>query len=201
VSPAGPAAALTRERIVRSATELIEEGGYAAASVAAVAERAGLAAGALYYHFPSKVDLFLEVFRTAGDAELHAMQASAAAEHEDFDARFAAVITTYATSALGNPRLAWALVHEPVDPLLDAERLAWRRRYRNEMAKLLESGIEAGEIDAHDPDFAAAAVVGAIAESLVGPLSPLSGDAYDEAEIVGELVDFCRRALGASKAR
>jgi AcrR family transcriptional regulator len=35
----------TRERLVRAATEVIESGGYAAASVAAVAERAGVAAG------------------------------------------------------------------------------------------------------------------------------------------------------------
>ena len=37
----------TRERLLAAAQELIEEGGYGAASVAAIAERAGVAAGTL----------------------------------------------------------------------------------------------------------------------------------------------------------
>ena len=44
----------TRERLLRSAQELIEEGGYGAASVIAIAERAGVASGTLYRHFASK---------------------------------------------------------------------------------------------------------------------------------------------------
>jgi AcrR family transcriptional regulator len=55
----------TRERLLSAAVELLEEGGYAAASVAAIAERGGVSAGALYRHFPSKAELFVEVFRTS----------------------------------------------------------------------------------------------------------------------------------------
>src|SRR5207253_4142011 len=69
----------TRERLVRSAREGIEEGGYAGASVIAIAERAGVAAGTLYRHFPSKAELFVEVFRAAGDEVLAAMEEAAAA--------------------------------------------------------------------------------------------------------------------------
>ena len=36
------------------------------------------------------------------------------------------VLATFARRALRNPRLAWALIAEPVDPLVDAERLAYR---------------------------------------------------------------------------
>ena len=66
--------ASTRERLLAAAQELIEEGGYGAASVAAIAERTGVAAGTLYRHFDSKQELFVEVFRSrvrprgAGDA-------------------------------------------------------------------------------------------------------------------------------------
>ncbi|HYC57136.1 MAG TPA: helix-turn-helix domain-containing protein, partial [Candidatus Binatia bacterium] len=52
----------TRERLVEAARQLLEEGGYAAASVQAIAARTGVAAGAMYRHFPSKADLFVEVF-------------------------------------------------------------------------------------------------------------------------------------------
>ena len=44
----------TRERLLRAAQELIEEGGYSAASVLAIAGRAGVAAGTLYRHFPNR---------------------------------------------------------------------------------------------------------------------------------------------------
>jgi AcrR family transcriptional regulator len=47
----------TRERLLRAAREVLERGGYATASVMAIAERAGVSAGALYRHYPSKAEL------------------------------------------------------------------------------------------------------------------------------------------------
>ena len=44
------------------------------ASVIAIAERAGVAAGTLYRHFSSKEELFVEVFRLVGDRELQAIR-------------------------------------------------------------------------------------------------------------------------------
>jgi AcrR family transcriptional regulator len=55
----------TRERIVAAALDQLAEGGYASATVQAVARRAGVATGSVYRHFPSKADLFTEVFRRA----------------------------------------------------------------------------------------------------------------------------------------
>ena len=54
----------TRERLLAAAQELIEEGGYGAATVVAIADRAGVAAGTLYRHFTSKEELFVELFRS-----------------------------------------------------------------------------------------------------------------------------------------
>jgi len=71
--PAAPPDATTRERLIHAARKLLEDGGYAAASVQAIAERAGLAAGAMYRHFPSKAELFVEVFRDAAKRDLAAM--------------------------------------------------------------------------------------------------------------------------------
>lgn len=42
-----------RERLLRAAAELIAERGWAAVSTRVVAERAGVAAGLVHYHFPS----------------------------------------------------------------------------------------------------------------------------------------------------
>ena len=99
--------------------------------------------------------------------------------------------------ALRHRRLAWALLYEPVDPLVDAERLVYRRTYCRHMAGLLRQAIAAGEIPEQNVELSAAAVVGAIAESLVGPLSPVGGQITADEDIVAWLVRFCRRSVGA----
>jgi len=168
-----PSAGSTRERLVRAARTLLEDGGYAAASVQAIAEGAGVAAGALYRHFPSKAELFVEVFRDAAKRDLAAM--GEAASSGGCVERLEAAVATFARRALRHRRLAWALVYEPVDPLVDAERLVYRREYCRHMAALLREGIAAGELPDQNAELSAAAVVGAIAESLVGPLAPIAG--------------------------
>jgi AcrR family transcriptional regulator len=193
------ATAPTRERLLRSAQALIEEGGYGAATVIAIAERAGVAAGTLYRHFPSKEELFVEVFRSVCDREVRAMRSAAeampaAASHVD---RLEAVLSTFAERALRRPRLAWALIAEPVDPLVDAERLAYRERYRALTAEALSAGIAAGELPEQNVDLTAAALVGGCGEALVGPLSPLAGRTPSAPEILSALRTFVRRAAGA----
>jgi AcrR family transcriptional regulator len=188
-------AAGTRERLLAAAAAVIEEGGFGAASVAAIAVRAGVAAGTLYRHFPSKAELFVEVLRAATRRELAAMSA-AVATAEDFAGRFEAAVATWADRALRNRRLAWALVYEPVDALVDAERLAYRREYTASMAKLLRAGVASGAIREQDVDLAAAAVVGVIAETLVGPLSPVGTARGSERRTVAAIVALCRRVIG-----
>jgi AcrR family transcriptional regulator len=190
----------TRERLLRSAQSLIEEGGYGAAAVIAIAERAGVAAGTLYRHFASKEELFVEVFRTVCDREVEAMRAAAQAtgpeaSHVD---RLETVLATFAERALRRPRLAWALIAEPVDPLVDAERLAYRERYSALTAQALEAGIAAGELPAQNVELTAAALVGGCGEALVGPLSPLAAAQPSRGEILEALQTFVRRAVGAS---
>jgi AcrR family transcriptional regulator len=138
---------------VQATREILEAGGYGAASVQAIADRAGFAAGALYRHFPSKAELVVEVFREAAKRDLVAMRE--AGSSGSCLERLEAAVATFAGRALANRRLAWALVYEPVDPLVDAERLVFRREYCRQMAGLLRQGIAAGEIPAQDADLSA----------------------------------------------
>lgn len=194
-APAGRGTA-TRARLLDAAMELTAEGGYSSASVAAIAERAGVSAGALYRHFPSKVDLFSELFRAMAERELTAMHAAAAEAGSHLE-RLDAVLTTYATRALSHPRLSWALVYEPVDPRLDAHRLESRTVYREQMSALIAAAIDAGELPGQDPGTSAAAVVGAMAEALLSPTSPPARASTPDPELVGRVVALCRRAVGA----
>jgi AcrR family transcriptional regulator len=189
----------TRERLLRSAQELIEEDGYAAASVVAISQRTGVAAGTMYRHFASKEELFVELFRSVCDREVRAGQAAAAALPPSATAveHMTTVVATFAERALRNPRLAWALIAEPVDPLVDAERLAYRRRYSELVAHAIRQAIEAGEIPDQDANLTAAALVGGCGEALVGPLSPVAGSRPPVPEMLEALRTFVRRAVGA----
>jgi AcrR family transcriptional regulator len=186
----------TRERLLAAARELIEAGGYGSASVVAIAERTGVAAATLYRHFPSKEELFLEVFRDVCAGEQRAMAAAADEAGPGAVARLEALLATFARRALHNPRLAWALLAEPVDPLVDAERLEYRRRYAEAIERELRAGIAAGEIPEQDMALTAAALVGGCGEALVGPLSSVA----DADEVVSSIRLFVRRAVGAAMA-
>jgi AcrR family transcriptional regulator len=188
----------TRARLLRAGVEVLEAGGYAAASVAAIADRAGVAAGTLYRHFPSKAELFVELFRAIGDAELVAMQDAASASRSAAE-ELEAVIGTFAGRALSRPRLAWALVYEPLDSLVDAERLRYRRDYAARLAAFVRERVDAGELPDQDPDTTAAALIGGIVEALVSPLSPVAGGNADPDAVIVALASFCRRAVGAQE--
>src|SRR4051812_37249713 len=95
--------AATRSHIVAAARELIAYGGYREAQVAAVAARAGVATGTVSRYFPSKADLFAEVFRTVSQREVEAARSAAEAAATNgaaATARLRAAIETFCRRAL-----------------------------------------------------------------------------------------------------
>lgn len=60
---ASPAPATTRDQILRTALDLFRVQGYDATSLRQIAERLGLTKAALYYHFPAKEHLVVELTR------------------------------------------------------------------------------------------------------------------------------------------
>ncbi len=190
----------TRLRITIAARELIAEGGYVAAQVAPVADRAGVAVGTVYRHFPSKSDLFAEVFREASQHEVDAMRIAMEGVSGRATDRVAVGIEAFARRALRGRRLAWALLAEPVDPAVEAERLHFRHSYRDLMAGVIAEGIEAGELPDQDVDATAAALIGAVGEAMVGPLSPTTTHRGDSDALIASLINFCTRAIGEEPA-
>ena len=192
-----------RERIVAAAREQVGEGGYASASVQAIARRAGVATGSVYRHFPSKAALFAEVFRRASQRELDLVIALTANEELRPSERVAAAVEAFSRRALAGPTMAYALLAEPVDPVVEAERLRFRRGYRDAFKRALEDGIAAGEFREHDAELAAAAIVGALGEALLGPLSPASNGRSEPKHhdaLVANLVQFCLNATTKENA-
>jgi AcrR family transcriptional regulator len=185
--------AAARERIVDAALAQLAEGGYASASVVAVARRAGVATGTVYRHFPSKSDLFAEVFRRASQREVDVLR-SMTERSEPVTHRLAAWVEAFVRRALAEPVRAYALIAEPVDAAVDAERLTFRRAYADLFARALSDGVQAGQIPPLDAELTSAAIVGALAEALVGPLQRREAGAD---ALVAGLQTFVLRSVGA----
>ena len=190
-----------RERIVEAARRLVAEGGFREAQVAAVAAAAGVATGSVYRHFPSKADLLREVMTRVVEREFAVVRQIAEADGPAA-ARLADAVRAFAARALRGPRLAYAMLAEPVDPEIEAARLEWHRAYGRVFEGLLREGMAAGELRAQDPRLAAACLVGAFMDALVGPLSPDAatlGEAGRERVVEG-IVAFCLGAVGGEAA-
>lgn len=188
--------AAARERVAEAALEQLAEGGYASASVVTVARRAEVATGSVYRHFPSKADLFAEVFRRASQREVDVLLAIANRSGSVRE-RLAAWVEAFVRRALAEPVRAYALIAEPVDPAVEAERLAFRRAYADLFASALREGMDTGELPRLDADLTAAAIVGALAEALVGPLA--RQDTGADALVAG-LQTFVLRSVGTAEA-
>jgi AcrR family transcriptional regulator len=197
-------AAAVRERIVAAALDQLAEGGYASASMVTVARRAGVATGSVYRHFPSKADLFAEAFRRASQREVDVL-VELGHRSMPVGERLAAWVDAFVHRALAEPVRAYALIAEPVDPAVEAERLTFRRAYADLFARALREGMASGDLPDADPELTAAAIVGALAEALLGPLarrtaspggsSPASP--RDAAALTAGLQSFVLSATGA----
>ena len=113
----------------------------------------------------------------------------------------AAAIATFATRALRNRRLAWAVIAEPVDADTDAVRqgyrmaLAGRDREPHPSRDRWRPSAGAGR------GAAAPALLGAMLEGLIGPLAPRRCDDPARArEAVQTLMLFALRGLGVVDA-
>lgn len=182
-----------RAAILDAAVEQLADQGYAGCSVAAVAARAGVATGSVYRHFSGKVELVVELFAEVVNHEVSAVR-RAGQQSGSAEQRVNAVLETFAHRALKKPRQAYALLAEPVDAPVEEQRLVFRRAYRDMLARLVSEGVQAGQLPAQDAELTAAALVGATAEILIGPLT--SGSTT----VIAELRQFTMRALGANDA-
>jgi len=195
-----------RQRILECAHARVAQGGFASLTMQALAEDVGIATGSLYRHFGGKGELAAEVFSNACRVEVDALAAILRAPGRPAR-RLAAGLEQFAARAWHSRRLAFALIAEPVDPEVDEQRLLYREAYAELFVDLLEEGVRAGEFRVEQVNLVAACLVGAIAEALVGPLSPPARAARDAglpaADLAGvsqTLITFCLRAVGAPES-
>ncbi|MCX3058831.1 TetR/AcrR family transcriptional regulator [Streptomyces beihaiensis] len=187
-----------RERLVACATTVVAEVGWAQASVTAVADAAGIAAGSVYQHFPSKAALAVEVFRRAAGREVEVLGQVVHGSGDPVE-RLESAVRVFARRALENRGLAHALLAAPAEPAVGAERLVFRRRYRELFAEVVREGMAAGLLPPQDGEITAAALTGAVGEVLVDPLAAHDADATDV--LLAELTAMALRCAGARPGR
>ena len=180
-----------RARILAAARHLVAEGGWRHAHVATVAANAGVATGTVYRYFPSKVELFAEVLANVSRRERDVVAAIVNGDGTPA-VRLKGAVKAFAKRALQGHRLAYAMIVEPCEPEIDKARLVWRANLGEEFVRLIEMGQANGAFRACDPRVAAACVVGAFMEALVGPLTPDAfADAEDAQRLIDEMADSC----------
>ncbi|MBO1333619.1 TetR/AcrR family transcriptional regulator [Streptomyces sp. VRA16 Mangrove soil] len=186
-----------REHLIACATAVVAEVGWAQASVTAVADSAGIAAGSVYQHFPSKAALAVEVFRRAAGHEVAVLDEVLHGPGDPVE-RLAHGVEVFARRALENRGLAYALLAAPAEPAVGAERLDFRRRYRALFADVVREGITAGRLPPQKSEITAAALTGAVGEVLAYPLGTPDGTAPDD--LITDLTATVLRCAGAAPA-
>lgn len=193
-----------RKRIIECTYECVAGGGFRSAQVTRIAASAGVATGTIYRHFESKEHLFAEIFRIATQREVNKV-AEALATGGNAVTRLETALRQFAERALRGPVMAWSLIAEPVDPKVEEERLKFRRAYAELFEQAIREGMEEGCLPRQDARQSSTCLVGAIAESLVGPLSPAQAGTdtpsvtNDHNPLVDSIICFCMQGLTGTR--
>ncbi|MGV3525428.1 MAG: TetR/AcrR family transcriptional regulator [Candidatus Sericytochromatia bacterium] len=119
----------TRDKILQSARQLIEEQGYEAATIRAIAQASGVATGSVFVHFANKEELLYSAFYD----DLEAMLADAFANlpPADLAAQLRHLVRHFFSSFAARPQL--------YQPLLTHSLLStgeWGERFREQIGRM-----------------------------------------------------------------
>ena len=190
--------AATREKVLTCALDLVAKAGFRNLQMNQLAATAGVATGTLYRYFPSKEMLFAEVFQRATQIEVDRVGEALSSTQGKAPERIQQALRVFARRALKAPKLAWALIAEPVEPEVDQQRLEYRLRYARLFAQAIEQGIAEGSIPNQPAMLTSTAIVGAISEALIGPLAT-TNNTHDQPQVIDHILRFCIQGLLASQ--
>jgi AcrR family transcriptional regulator len=163
--------------IMRAAITVMGEDGYEGASMRDMATRAGVTVAALYYHFPSKLDLLREfldeawdVINARVDRRLAGADQSATGQ---LDELVATLIATYlhdefAQMASNVGLREYTRLEGSARAAIDAKRL----RLLERVTGIIDAGVADGSFHADEPREAARAVI-ILCSALVEPFATM----------------------------
>jgi AcrR family transcriptional regulator len=154
-----------RQALVEAAHELFMERDYAAVSTEQILERSGVSRGALYHHFPSKLDLFRAVFEASERRVMERVAAQAAGAETPFDALREGA-RAYLRECESNEELRRIGLGQSRAVLgWEGWRTAASELGIGAMLGGVSAAIEAGELAPGDPETTALVLLGALIEA------------------------------------
>jgi AcrR family transcriptional regulator len=154
-----------RETILDAAFHVFSRVGYRDAAVDEIAERAATSKGGLYFHFPTKQALFVELMRTTADKLVDRVEQEVAA-HSDPVARADAALRTVLATFSGHRTMARLLIVDALgagrDFRAEIERL--HARFAGLIEGYLDQAVADGIIPPIDTRIASQAWFGALNE-------------------------------------
>ena len=183
--------------ILRAAIEVIGEDGYEGASTRDMAARAGVSVAALYYHFPSKLDLLREFLDEAYDVTLARIDRRLAAAAPTPEAQLDELVATLIASHLHDQfaQLASTVAFREYTRLREPDRRAVegkRQRLLHLATEILERGVAEGTFTTTEPTETARAIV-TLSTSLVAPYREME---RSMAEVIELYQGFARALAG-----
>ncbi|MBO0853309.1 MAG: TetR/AcrR family transcriptional regulator [Nocardia sp.] len=146
----------TRQRLLEATIDCLAEIGWAAATVAVVAERAGVSRGAAQHHFPTREDLITAALEYMFDTRIAQSKAEAAALRSasagsaqgsaHTEAVVSQLVESYTTPLFKAALQVWT--HAAADPALRARILPLEARFGRITHRL---AVEALGVDDSDP--------------------------------------------------
>jgi AcrR family transcriptional regulator len=156
----------SREAITGAAQRLFAEHGFAAVTVDAIAQAAGLAKGAVYHHFPSKEAIFEAVFERTSAALQQEVRSVAAASSDRLKA-IAAGARAYFEACARPPFNRIILKDGPTVLGWDRWREIDERYFLAMLPHAVEAAMEEGTIPRQPPGPLARLLIGAMTEAAV----------------------------------
>lgn len=146
----------TRQRILDVARAAFASGGYDASTNRDLAAEVGITAGALYYYYPSKLDLYLAVHEDV-QQRIYADFNEAADRANGFLATFDAVLDVAHDLNAKDPTLAAFIGATRSDmrrhPEIAAALKGHAERRDAFFVRLIDAGVDSGEIDPSNRQF------------------------------------------------
>lgn len=130
---------MSREKLLSVSARLFARGGFEATSMRDIAKQAGMLAGSMYYHFPSKNDLIAAVYE-AGVAEIGAAVDRAVTGRQDPWDRLEAACIAHLETLLADSAHAAVMTAElrRLDPRLRRRLVVLRDRYERRFVELVD---------------------------------------------------------------
>jgi len=140
----------TKRKILEAAAKCFSEGGYAKTTMDKIAEEAGVSKGALYWHFKSKEELFVEL-KERSIAKARKQFEKLFAQKKPFDIKLREAIGLYLSSLVPENREvarlnAEFLAEAPKIPKLNDMLKDQYEMFRSLIASTIGEAIEKGEL-------------------------------------------------------